>query len=452
VSFRQSICSKAFFVIGFSALQTGPDAAIRRLTRVPHCVRIWLSALLMVGVAVPIDACELPDERPSFVEATPRADFDTARFAAKVQEALDGRVMGYAVTLRSRSGTIIAQINHGYAHSPCEEDGARRFNGRTDAPIGSVSKIFTASVAIGRSERLDSVSLDDPFRDYLPERWRRSLHTSLHHVTLRQLMGHRGGFGHSGRTLFGRSFSFQDRLQLGAESYLVRARNMALDKSDCIPELDVAASPPLFDRCYANASLSLWVYSAASIRPQAWQEIEDGWSPGEIDYDSYIRVHAERFYRQEVQRQILAPAGASAGCDEYSDVARGALIYDGPDDERGKDLTSTGASCAVGGWFMSAQNLTAAVHHLVTTRDVIDANHHLMFANSAQRLVFFSARRVSNGLAVWHGGSRGGGSARAEAMVFPTGMVAAVIVNSRSVGAGPDLDDMLLEAYDAAIE
>jgi hypothetical protein len=75
-----------------------------------------------------------------------------------------------------------------------------------------------------------------------------------------------------------------------------------------------------------------------------------------------------------------------------------------------------------------------------------------MFASDGERLVFVSARRVEGGRAVWHGGSRLDGSARAEIMVFPTGMVAAVIVNSRSVGEGPALDMMLRRAYDSAAE
>lgn len=412
--------------------------------------QLLLAGLLGVCTSTAGWACDLPSVRPSASEAVPQGSFDTERFVAEVRAALDDRVMGYAVTLRARSGTVIARVNHGYARTPCEDGGGRDFNGRTVSAIGSVSKVFTAALAIHRAERNAEVSLDDPFRDYLPERWQSGLHPSMRGVTLRQLIGHRAGFAHSGRTYFGRSYSFEDRLRLGGESYIARARNMALGENDCVPEWMATAAPPRFSRCYANASMALWNYSAASIRPGPWQEVEDGWSPGEIDYESYITVHAGRLYREAVERQLLQPAGATGGCNEHGNDARGALIYDDPDDERGTDLSDPGAPCAVGGWFMSTRDLTAAVHRLVNTREVIDENHDLMFASNAERLVFFSAGGVEGGRAVWHGGSRRGGSARAEVMVFPTGMVAAVIVNSRSVGEGPALDTMLLRAYNAA--
>jgi hypothetical protein len=90
------------------------------------------------------------------------------------------------------------------------------------------------------------------------------------------------------------------------------------------------------------------------------------------------------------------------------------------------------------------------VHRWVNTREVINEIRDLMFASDGERLVFVNARSVEGSRAVGHGGSRQGGSARAEVMVFPAGMVAAVIVNSRSVGEGPALDTMLRRAYDAA--
>lgn len=133
-------------------------------------------------------------------------------------------------------------------------------------------------------------------------------------------------------------------------------------------------------------------------------------------------------------------------------TARAALICDHPNDGRGIDLSDPGAPCAVGGWIISTRDLTAAVHRLVNARDVVNENRDLMFASDAERLVFFSAGSVEGGLAVGHGGSRQRGSARAGVMVFPTGMVAAVIVNSRGVGGGPALDMVLMRACNAAAE
>lgn len=424
-------------------------------------VALGLASGLLLAVAGAGAACELPDERPSYVDTKPRSGFDTQRFASDIEAAMGDRVMGYAVTLRGPAGVIIAQINGGFARTPCESGGAKNFNGLTVSPIGSVSKVFTAAFAIHRAEKLADVSLDDPFWMYLPERWRSDVHASMRGVTLRHLLGHQAGFGHSGRTYFDRSFSYEDRLRLGGESYITRARNMARNTKGCVPEFRETehesdpsnANAPRFDRCYANASLAMWNFSAASTRPGPWADVEAGWSPGEIDYASYVSVHAGRLYREGVDRQLLSPAGALGGCNEHAGPERHrALIYDDPDDKRGVDLSDPGKPCAIGGWFMSTRALTAAVHRLVSTREVIDENHDHMFASDAERLVFFNDKIVSGGRAVWHGGSRRNGSARAEVVVFPNGMVAAVIVNSRNAQSGPKLDTMLLDAYETALD
>ncbi|TCP42896.1 serine hydrolase domain-containing protein [Rhodovulum marinum] len=403
-----------------------------------------LTVLAAFGLAGPALACDLPATRPSFVDTAPRAGFDTARFADEVAEALGDRFMGYAVTLRARSGAVIAQVNRGYARTPCEDGGAKTFNGRTVSPIGSVSKALTAATVIHRAETLDSVSLDDPFRDYLPARWRPALHASLDPVTLRNLLEHRGGFAKSGKTLWGHEFTLEERYALGEESYLVRAQDIAKGSRTCVPA-------PVTRRCYANTSFALWNVSTASLTPRKWATIEAAYQPGEITYDSYLLVHAYRLYRETVEKVLFDPLDVSGGCNVYTDPMHRAFTYDGPDSERGTDRADPGRPCAIGGWFMSTRDLSAVIHRIATTREVIDANHDLMFSSGDDRLVFASRTRVADGFAVAHNGSRWGGDAKAEVIVFPNGYVAAAIANSSAGGAGPNLRGALVRGYDAAV-
>lgn len=407
--------------------------------------RLLISAALaaLFGPASAL-ACDLPTDRPGVIDTEPRGNFDTGAFANGVATALGQRFMGYAVTLRDRDGTIVAQINHGYARTPCETGGEKRFNGLTVSPIGSVSKALTAAVVIHRAEALDGVSLDDPFRNYLPERWRNELHPSLQPVTLRNLLEHRGGFAKSGKTLWGHEFTMRERYALGEESYLVRARNIAKGENACVPS-------PAAKRCYANTSFALWNLSAASIRPERWAEIEAGYSPGEIDYESYLTVYAYNLYRDAAQRILFDPVGVAGGCNVHTGATHRAFTYAGPGSETGKDRAEPGRPCAIGGWFMSTRALSRAIHRVVTTREVIDANHDLMFSGGDDRLVFASRVRVSNGYAFAHNGSRWGGQAKAEVVVFPNGYVAAAIANSESGNAGPSLRDALTASYDAAL-
>ncbi|MFV0475592.1 MAG: serine hydrolase domain-containing protein, partial [Pikeienuella sp.] len=255
----------ALALLGLAARRRGAKAAA-----------MLAAATLAPGAAL---ASDLPVAGPSFVKTEPRANFDTDAFAAGIVEALGARFMGYAVTLRDESGAIVARVNHGYARTPCETGGEKRFNGRTVSPIGSVSKALTAATVIHRAENLDGVSLDDPFQGYLPERWRDELHASLRPVTLRHLLQHRGGFAKSAKTLWGHEFTMRERYALGEESYLVRAQNIAKDESACVPA-------PMTRRCYANTSFALWNLSAASLAPVKWANVESGYRGADLRYDS----------------------------------------------------------------------------------------------------------------------------------------------------------------------
>lgn len=402
-----------------------------------------LVSLIAMGLPVAASACDLPVERPSFTNVQEKPDFDTATFAALVAQAIGDRYMGYAVTLRGENGRIIAQVNHGYARTPCESGGEQRFNGRTEAAIGSVSKVLTAATVISRAETLQSVSLDDRFQDYLPRRWQGELDTSLQPVTLRNLLQHRAGFAKSGKTIWDHAFTLQERYQLGAETYIVRAQNIATGANACVPE-------PVTKRCYANTSFALWNVSAASLVPVKWAQIEDGFTPGEITYDSYLQVHANNRYRDIVEKTLFEPVGVTGGCNTFSDPARGALYYNGPMDEAGTDRTEVGKPCAIGGWFLSTRALSKVVHRIVSTREVVNDNHELMFSADDDRLVFASRPRTNDGRAVSHNGSRWGGQATAEVVVFPNGFVAAAIANSRPANEGVGLRKALIDGYNAA--
>ncbi|MFV0473894.1 MAG: hypothetical protein ACK5MQ_06760, partial [Pikeienuella sp.] len=167
--------------------------------------------------------------------------------------------------------------------------------------------------------------------------------------------------------------------------------------------------------------------------------------------DSYLRVHAYRLYRDMVAEVLFRPVGASGGCNVYTGANHRAFTYDGPDSETGVDRSEEGRPCAIGGWFMSTRDLSAVVHRIVNTREVVDANHDFMFSAGDDRLVFASRPQVAGGFAVAHNGSRWGGDAKAEIIVFPNDYVAAAIANSQDDEEGPNLRAAMIRGYDAAL-
>lgn len=418
-----------------------------------------------LACALPSLACDLPENRPSHLSFEPAAGFDTEKFAKRVRRELGDGFMGYAVSLRDVGGDLIAQINDGYARTPCEPGGEQRFNGKTQSPIGSVSKAFTAALAIHQAELLPGLSLEDPFVSYLPEKWRAQVHPTLARVTLREMLQHRAGFAHSGKTLFGHDYGYLDRLRLGEESYLVRAANLAKGERDCVPAPTyvIETVPPAvtgaagtqridwsFTRCYANASLALWNYSTASLHPATWARIEDTLNT-EIPYEIAVRRTAQVQYRKMAREKIFDPAGVTAGCNRPHQTENYAHVYDDREDKRGRDPTGEEQKCAVGGWLISTQGLTSALHRIVHTREVVDDNHSAMFLKSSARLVFSNAETMSDGVAVRHGGSRWGGKAKAVIFAMPNGMVAAGIVNSAKTGDGVGVEAAIRAAYEAAL-
>lgn len=402
---------------------------------------LLILSILHISVAF---SCELPSERPHKVINKPRNGFDTTLFSETVSDLLDNGYMGYSVTLRGKAGKIIAQINHGYARTPCENGGAQKFNGATQAPIGSVSKALTAATVIHRAEKLGKVDLNHPFRSYLPKRWRNELHASLHPVTLKHLLQHKGGFAKSAKTLWNHKYSYQERLRLGAESYIVAAQNIAKNENKKIPE-------PITTRSYSNTSFALWNASTASLTPKKWANVEAGYDGTEITYDSYIRPHAYRLYKDMVQKVLFDPINVTGGCNTYTESDNYAMNYNSPDGEYGKNHSEPGRPCAIGGWFLSSRALSKAVHHIVSTRKVVNQHHEEMFLNNNNRLVFASRSNLPDGSAFSHNGSRFNGTAKAEVIVFPNGMVAAAIANSNKKGDSSGLLSAVLEGYKAAL-
>ena len=100
---------------------------------------------------------------------------------------------------------------------------------------------------------------------------------------------------------------------------------------------------------------------------------------------------------------------------------------------------------------MSTRALSKVIHRVVATREVIDQNHDEMFRTNDLRIVFATKRGLPDGSGFSHNGSRFNGTAEAEVIVFPNGMVAAAIANSNRTGTGTKLINVLADGYRAGL-
>lgn len=113
---------------------------------------------------------------------------------AKIDQALDKKVMPGAVTLVARNGTIVKHDAYGYAarytdDNFTEMDNPVQMQKDTIFDLASVSKLFTVTAAMQLWDQ-GRFSLDDPVADYIPE----FADNGKGDVTIRQLMTHTSGF------------------------------------------------------------------------------------------------------------------------------------------------------------------------------------------------------------------------------------------------------------------
>lgn len=392
------------------------------------CALAVVLALFGVGGAVQAATCRLPSERPFRKHSEPVKKFDTAKFVNSVAKDLGDDYMGYAVVLRGKAGRVIGKATYGWARTRCDGGGEQAFNAQTQTAWGSVTKVVTGVAVIDKTERSNVRNLDELMLDHLPRRWQDDVHRGYREVTIRQLLQHRAGFQHSAPTVDGRELSLHERL----------ARR---------PELTVG------QRSYANASFAVFQYMGSFFQLGHWEEIEDGYQPGEITYDDYIHVFGASVYKDTIKRRILEPLGIKASCNDIDYAGSNyAHYYTSPAAKTGKHLTPQEfPGCSVGGLVMSALDMGTFLHALVHSNDLISRESYALMARpGADRLVWATTGQTTDGRFYSHNGARFG-KLKAQIIAFPNGLTAVAVVNSTAPEGARSLGDVLKRAYEKGL-
>ena len=378
---------------------------------------------------------------PPFEKSSkPRDGFDTAAFIDSVVADLGSAVRGYAVFLRGKAATIIAKATYGYARTPSEERGVQPFNGRTQTAWGSVTKMITTAAVIDKTERSNTRSLDEKMIDFLPERWRKHVHKGHRDVTIRHLLSYQSGLGMNAPP--------------------------GVDNKDILQRLSNPPEKKVGKRKYSNVTFGIFHYMGRFFRQARWDELEAGFTPGEIDYDSYVFGHGLAIYKQVTRNRIFKPLGIEASCNEVDYAGDNyALFYDNAQSERGYFLNPQDRpGCATGGIVMSARHMGKFLHALTRTDEVISRDNYkaLLAIPNNDVLGWNGNRPVKDGKAFHKAGGRtlrgkfipgntASGHAGADIMAFPNGMSAVVAINSARAAGTKKLRDILVDAYDAGL-
>lgn len=401
-------------------------------------VRVALVALIVAVVAVAgLTSCA---EAPGceFEVVAGDAAVDGGEFAVALVEHLEAVApKGAGFAFSDSRGEPLGRGACGLAR---DERGERLpFASSTPNNWGSVSKMITAAAAIRAVSEAPGASLDDPFGDYLPARWRASLHPGYASVTIRMLLQHRGGFGRDGEIY-----------DLDADG---EVRDLLAARLAGPPEGQVGV------RSYSNISPILLHFVVARLVDPAGMAAEEAEierrSPGDA-FSRDINLAAATRYVEYVKERVLGPAGAVGSC-RIADFSDHAYFYpDGesrrgtyPRADRGGDHTD---ECSAGGWVVDPEGMLAFLVALRHHGALVDPALAAAMADEGavgDRLGYSSAVPTIGGHAFCHGGSYH--QIHAAICSFPDGVQAVVNVNSEIEGGSSGLITALVGARERAL-
>ncbi len=418
-------------------------------------VSIIAGLLLLIGhvdIAVASTDCSIAfnpsDHGSQFLRAQSLTAFNGSRYIKAVRGALDGEVMGYALSLRNTRGEEAITVEHGLARIPCEVAGGQDFTTRTVTGWGSVSKVISTAAVLHRiwhyeqSAGLDGsdippsppagvgprIALETPFWSFLPLRWRSEVADGFHSVTFLQLLQHKAGFAQT-------DASFLDRLRLGP-------------------------AQPAGKRVYSNAIGEIIQHLPHFFDPQTSRlaEMKFSWSSNG-DYHAAMADLSWRVYQDYVQTELLAPIGIAASCNDLQGHGENyALFYAGAMDRRhGHNIhLDDRTACGASGWTMSTRDMSWFLHQLTSGDTLIPKRFYEKMAYRSavdDRLGWATASSMDGGYAFHSNGVMDysdGTAMRTLVVHYPNGYVVAIATNSKLTDTTPSLEQILFTAYKSA--
>lgn len=397
-----------------------------------------LTAIIFASGATAQAECSLAQDRPSEVFVKNVASINTQAFVDQIQNTIGDEIMGYVVVLRGQNGRRIAEINYGYARTPCEPEGERVFDGETVIGWASVGKMVTTAAVLNKIDRFQSKSLDDAMIDYLPEQWETENCSGQRNrcwrdVRIRHLLSYRGGFRSVDDT-------FQNRIAASTTERRVG------------------------NRAYNNSHFSIWHFMGSFFAEGKMREWEAGFRPGEITYDDYIFARTRTIWKDYLTKHIFSPLDIRGSCADLSIGGDNfAKLYANPNSVRGYMQNDRDtANCASGGITMSPRDMSKFIYALTRTNKIVSRELYEETLGRTDSAVtgWNGSIEVDDGRVFRKAGGAGAklpsklldnnypGRVGSQAMSFPNGMTAVIVINSRRDSeANWSLRSVLLDAY-----
>ncbi len=388
------------------------------------------AATVMLSPSI-AQACLDDEEKPHNVRYFVNNQINAKNFAEHIANKIGDDLMGYVVVLRGRSGKLLAEIENGWAKTPCEAGGSVPFTKNTVTAWASVTKLVTAGIVLNKIHRFPSTrSLKEKFVDHLPDRWTVGScdieNGCWDQAEIRHLLSHRAGFNSAVNV------DFEDRFVSGETELLIGNRK------------------------YSNESFSIWHYLGSFFAGNKMAVAETAFDGDDNDYADYIFDETRHIWKSYFTKNVFNKIGASASCGDVDfDGNNHVLLYDGNMDETpGKKLDSVDTrNCASGGMVMSPNSMSKFLHALGNTNKIISPSFFksAMQIDKPELMGFDGRSKVAKDVYLYHkNGKARAGRVAADVMYFTNGLTAVIVRNSRPPDdVGWSWGQLLRGAYEA---
>jgi len=260
-----------------------------------------------------------------------RTRLDVSRFAAVLDQQLDGAVSGYAAQLR-KNGAIIHSSSKGWARR-YREDGKPNVEWSADTRmhVASISKLLTA-MAFTRLLKDNRIGVDDAIIDYLPAHWKKG--KNIERITFAHLLTHTSGF--DTRTSYS-DYGFM-KAHVARGVFYPKRRDPRDDPND-----QDKTETGIGVEAYQNMNFGLM----RILLPIINKSIDKNAAIPDSQWDEETVKHYESYMR----RVVFEPAGVTGA--RLARTTDTALAYDFPNTMDGDDTGKLTCLAGGAGWYMT---------------------------------------------------------------------------------------------------
>ena len=350
----------------------------------------------------------------------PRYSWYLDRFAQTIEDRLGrGKVVGYAYAI-ALNAQIVRKGAGGYRTRGV--DGYRPFTVDTQSSTASTVKTISAAIMLHVLHKR-GIPLTAKIEPYLPACWKRG--PGIGQLTFRHLLTHTSELEEAAGTI---------------------GVSCADDPWKCLARVIELGRTGPKGREYNNYNFALLrILAPSALAPESFRATV---AASNCTKDAVALNYAfSNVFQTYAMNVLFKPAGIEDG---FGKPANHAYLYES-DDPKEKGVPAAGSMEKVGAGYMAV-----SAPQFVRFLAALEAGTYGAWVRDTMKaeLMGFDPGGSFRGNLGWYYGKNGGcptGACAAQALIFPNGVQAYVLINSSTAKVGSSLSRVLLDGYTAAL-